>query len=81
MFASSFWPIFTWHDKTGLEAERKKMEEELAYTKGFLASVMKKLSDERFVAGAPEQVVAMEKQKMADAEGKIKSLEEALKDL
>ncbi|WP_350097126.1 hypothetical protein, partial [Imperialibacter sp.] len=41
----------------------------------------KKLSNERFVAGAPEQVVAMEKQKMADAEGKIKSLEEALKGL
>ncbi|WOK07996.1 valine--tRNA ligase [Imperialibacter roseus] len=68
-------------EKIDVEAERKKMEEELAYTKGFLASVMKKLSNERFVAGAPEQVVAMEKQKMADAEGKIKSLEEALKGL
>jgi valyl-tRNA synthetase len=68
-------------EKIDVEAERKKMEEELAYTKGFLASVMKKLSNERFVAGAPEQVVAMEKQKMTDAKGKIKSLEEALKNL
>jgi len=64
-----------------METKQKKMEEVPAYTKGFLASVMKKLSNERFVAGAPEQVVAMEKQKMADAEGKIKSLEEALKGL
>lgn len=66
---------------TGLvdEAENKaELEKELAYTKGFLISVSKKLSNERFVAGAPEQVVANEKKKMADAEAKIKALEETL---
>ena len=61
------------------EADNKaELEKELAYTKGFLVSVSKKLSNERFVAGAPEQVVANEKRKMADAEAKIKALEESL---
>jgi valyl-tRNA synthetase len=48
--------------------ELKKLEEELKYTQGFLSSVLKKLSNERFVAGAPEAVVALEKAKQADAE-------------
>jgi len=61
-----------------VEAEKAEILKELEYTKGFLNSVMKKLSNERFVAGAPEQVVAMEKAKQADAEGKIKVLEEKL---
>jgi valyl-tRNA synthetase len=61
-----------------LEAEIKKIEEELKYTKGFLISVSKKLSNERFVSNAPEQVVAVEKKKMADAEAKVKILEEKL---
>ncbi|MGB1307661.1 MAG: valine--tRNA ligase, partial [Oceanihabitans sp.] len=50
-----------------VEAEIKKLTEELNYTEGFLKSVQKKLSNERFVAGAPEQVVASEKKKEADA--------------
>ena len=54
------------------------MEDELAYTQGFLQSVMKKLSNERFVSGAPEKVVAIERQKQADAEQKIKALEEQI---
>jgi valyl-tRNA synthetase len=58
--------------------ELKKLEEELRYTKGFLNSVAKKLSNERFVAGAPEAVVALEKAKQADAEAKIKVLEERI---
>ncbi|MBR5783867.1 MAG: hypothetical protein IKY43_01705, partial [Bacteroidales bacterium] len=58
--------------------ELKKLEDELAYTQGFLQSVMKKLSNERFVNGAPEKVVAVERQKQADAEQKIKSLEEQI---
>jgi valyl-tRNA synthetase len=58
--------------------ELKKLEEELKYTKGFLNSVMKKLSNERFVSGAPEAVVAKEKEKQADAESKIKVLEERI---
>jgi len=50
----------------------------LKYTKGFLISVSKKLSNERFVNNAPEKVVAIEKKKMADAEAKVKVLEEKL---
>jgi valyl-tRNA synthetase len=61
-----------------LDVEKEEMEKELAYTKGFLTSVEKKLSNERFVSGAPEQVVAMEKKKMEDARAKIKVLEESL---
>lgn len=58
--------------------EKERLLKELDYTKGFLASVDKKLSNERFVQGAPEQVVAMEKKKKSDAEAKIRSLEEQL---
>jgi valyl-tRNA synthetase len=58
--------------------ELKKLEDELAYTKGFLATVMKKLSNERFVAGAPTDVVEKEQAKKADAEAKIKILEERI---
>ncbi|HNP18746.1 MAG TPA: valine--tRNA ligase [Fulvivirga sp.] len=61
-----------------LGVEKEEMEKELAYTKGFLISVEKKLSNERFVSGAPEQVVAMEKKKMEDAKAKIKVLEQSL---
>ena len=61
-----------------VEAEVKKLEEELKYAEGFLASVMKKLSNEKFVNGAPEKVVAVERQKKADAETKIAALKERL---
>lgn len=61
-----------------MEKEREETEKELAYTKGFLIGVEKKLSNERFVSGAPEQVVAMEKKKMEDAKAKIKVLEASL---
>ena len=61
-----------------LEAERLKLEEELEYTKGFLNSVLKKLHNEKFVAGAPEQVLANERKKEADALEKIAILEEKL---
>ena len=64
-----------------VEAERKKLEEELKYTKGFLIGVSKKLSNERFVSSAPEKVVAIEKKKMADAESKIKVIEDQLASL
>ena len=56
-----------------------KIKEELDYTKGFLKSVQKKLSNERFVNNAPEQVVANERKKEADAAAKIAVLEEQLK--
>ncbi|MCB0793735.1 MAG: class I tRNA ligase family protein, partial [Flavobacteriales bacterium] len=57
------------------EAERKKAEEELDYLRGFLKSVDKKLANERFVSGAPPQVVENERKKKADAESKIAALE------
>ncbi|MGY6559807.1 MAG: valine--tRNA ligase [Nitritalea sp.] len=68
-------------EQLDLEKEREHLEKELAYAKGFLASVQKKLGNARFVAGAPEQVVANERQKQADAEAKIKVLEESLQKL
>ncbi len=64
-----------------VEAERKKMSEELTYLEGFLASVMKKLSNERFVSSAPEKVVANERAKKADAEAKIAAIKERLEQL
>ncbi len=65
-------------DSVNIEDEIKKLEEELKYTRGFLVSVEKKLSNERFVNNAPEKVVAIEKKKQADAEAKIKVIEEQL---
>ena len=61
-----------------IEAERKKLAGELEYLEGFLASVQKKLSNERFVSSAPEKVVANERAKQADAEAKIAALREQL---
>lgn len=60
------------------EEEIAKLEEELTYTRGFLVSVEKKLGNERFVSGAPAQVVEVERKKQADALEKIKVLEERL---
>ena len=62
-------------------AELKKLEEELKYAEGFLASVMKKLGNEKFVNGAPEKVVALERQKKADAEQKIAALKQKIDNL
>ena len=64
-----------------VEAEIKKLQDELDYTKGFLNSVQKKLGNERFVAGAPEQVVANERKKEADATSKIEILESKIAEL
>ena len=60
------------------EAEKEKLTLELNYTRGFLASVEKKLSNERFVANAPEKVIALERKKAADAKEKIVLLEKNL---
>ncbi|TRX54290.1 valine--tRNA ligase [Fulvivirga sp. M361] len=60
------------------EKELEELNKQLEYTRGFLAGVEKKLSNERFVNGAPPQVVEVEKRKKADAEAKIKVLEESL---
>jgi valyl-tRNA synthetase len=64
-----------------IEAEILKIKEELKYTKGFLMSVQKKLSNERFVNNAPEKVITIERQKLADAEAKIETLEKSLASL
>ena len=61
-----------------VEEEIKKLQAELDYAIGFLKSVEKKLSNERFVANAPEAVVATERKKQADAQSKIKTLEESI---
>lgn len=61
-----------------VEAEREKLEKELEYSKGFVKSVSKKLSNERFVNNAPPAVVEKERQKLADGEARIKALEESL---
>lgn len=61
-----------------VEAELEKLKEELNYTQGFLKSVQKKLSNERFVNNAPEQVVASEKKKEADALAKIETIEASI---
>lgn len=64
-----------------VEEEKAKAQEELEYQKGFLNSVMKKLGNEKFMAGAPAAVVETEMKKKADAEEKIKNLEERLSQL
>lgn len=63
------------------EEEISKMRSELEYLRGFLASVMKKLGNERFVNNAKPEIVANERKKQADAESKIKSLEENINKL
>ncbi|MCJ7820349.1 MAG: valine--tRNA ligase, partial [Bacteroidales bacterium] len=60
------------------EEEIRKLNEELKYTEGFLEIVMAKLSNERFVANAPEKVLSLERKKQADAESRIATLKESL---
>lgn len=61
-----------------VEEEIKKLEEELKYLQGFLRSVQAKLSNEKFVNGAPDQVIANERKKEADALTKITTIEQSL---
>lgn len=63
------------------EAEIDRLTKELAYTKGFLESVMKKLSNERFVQNAPAKVLEIENTKRDDAESKIVALENQIQEL
>ncbi|MDY6106302.1 MAG: valine--tRNA ligase [Candidatus Limisoma sp.] len=65
-------------DNINVEEEIKKIEADLKYYEGFLASVMKKLSNEKFVNNAPAKVIEMERKKQADAEAKIATLRESL---
>jgi valyl-tRNA synthetase len=68
-------------DHVDHDEEILKLQAELEYAQGFLASVMKKLGNERFIQGAPEQVIASETQKKNDAESKIRMLEERIASL
>ncbi len=68
-------------DLVDAEEEIAKMEKELDYTKGFMNSVGRKLENERFVNNAPEAVVAAERKKLADAEAKIRTLEQQMASL
>jgi len=61
--------------------QKKKIIKDLEYQKGFLQSVEKKLSNERFVQNAKPEIIALEQKKKADAEAKIKVLEESLANL
>ena len=61
-----------------VDAEREKLEADLEYAKGFVMKLEKKLSNERFVNNAPEQVVANERKKLADNQEKIRLIEESL---
>ena len=64
--------------KIDIEKERLKLQEELKYANGFLLSVQKKLANERFVSNAPDQVLANERKKEADALEKIEVIEKSL---
>ena len=68
-------------DLIDVKAEIEKMEAQLKHLEGFLAGVQKKLSNERFVANAPEAVVALERKKQSDAEEKIAALRDSIKAL
>jgi len=68
-------------DKFNIDTELSRIGEELGYYRGFLSSVMKKLDNENFIKNAPASVLEMERKKKNDAETKIKSLEERLKEL
>ena len=67
--------------KVDAEKEKEDIQKEIEYNQGFLNSVMKKLSNEKFVSGAPPQVIDLERKKKADAEMKINSLQERLERL
>lgn len=68
-------------DMIDIEAEKARIAAELSYQKGFLDTVMKKLGNERFVQNAPRSVIDVERKKKSDAESRIKSLEESLREL
>lgn len=76
-------------DKFFIEAEqqldaaaiKERLLKDLTYEQNFLASVMKKLSNEKFVQNAKPEIIALERKKQADAEARINTIEESLKSL
>ena len=67
--------------KIDTTAQKDQLKKDLEYQKGFLISVEKKLSNERFVQNAKPEVIEIERKKKADAEAKIKAIEESLQSL
>ncbi|MBO4738510.1 MAG: valine--tRNA ligase [Bacteroidales bacterium] len=67
--------------KIDIESEKKKLEEEIKYYEGFLQSVMKKLSNEKFVANAKPEVVETERKKQSDVTQKLQTLKDSLNKL
>jgi valyl-tRNA synthetase len=74
-YAEFYIPVGDLHDH---EEELKKLHDELEYNRGFLATVMMKLNNEKFVSNAPAQVIELENRKKADAETKIRAIEERI---
>ena len=70
--------FLTLPDTVDLGAERERLERELAHQRGFVASIEKKLGNERFVANAPAPVIAIERKKLADGQARVAALEESL---
>ena len=68
-------------ENVDVEAEKARINKDIAYLEGFKTSVNKKLSNERFVSNAPEAVVAAERKKLADADAKLEILRAALQAL
>ncbi len=68
-------------DLIDVEAELEKAEKELKHLEGFLAGIKKKLANEKFVAHAPEAVVALERKKQSDSEEKIATLKQTIEEL
>jgi valyl-tRNA synthetase len=73
--AEFYIPVGDRHDH---EEELRKLQDDLNYTRGFLESVMQKLTNEKFVNNAPAKVIELENKKKADAETKIRALEERI---
>ncbi|MFO7371239.1 MAG: valine--tRNA ligase [Bacteroidales bacterium] len=76
--AEYYIPVGDLHNQ---EEELQKLQEELIYNRGFLESVMKKLGNDKFVSNAPAKVIELENRKRADAETKIRALEERIASL
>jgi valyl-tRNA synthetase len=73
--------VFPVTENVDVEGEREKLQKELEYTNGFLISVRKKLANEKFVNGAPAQVIESERKKEQDALSRIAVLEKSLSEL
>ena len=75
---SRWFDLSDFDDWDDIEEELKKLNADLAYYEGFLATVEKKLSNEKFVANAPEMVVAIERKKQSDAQEKIDAIKASI---